>query len=131
MFNTCDSAIRNFLLVERDSRHSDAVRQALIESGVAGRLHRVVGTAEAVAYLRRDAPYFAAPLPNFVLLGHGIRYCDSDSLIKEVRRNPRLQQVRVLEIVDTVETYSRDEDDADCVQLAQLGDAVSSHSSSF
>ena len=65
-----------------------------------GRLHSVGSPFEAIAYLRRDAPYFAAPRPDVLLLGHALPEscgCDFES---EVRKNPELRELRMFLIAD-------------------------------
>ena len=130
MFETTDSRMNNILLVEQDSLQSGEVRQALVESGVAGRLHRVAGIQDAIAYLRRDAPYFAAPRPNIVLLGCGVRLIDADQLTRELDRNPSLNGICVLEIITDSDVCTADDTAATCIPLEQLGDAIAMNGSS-
>ena len=86
----------DILLVEDCRVRASEVRQALTEGNIAGRLHRVGDTDEALAYLRQDEPYFAAPLPDCVLLGEGVAEVGMRSVAEEQRTNPRLQKTLLL-----------------------------------
>ncbi len=123
MFDIDDRVLRNILLVEHDPLLSSEVRGVLTEAGVYDRLHRVAGADDAIAYLRRDAPYYAAPRPNVVVLGEGLRCDEAERVQKEVRRNPSLRQVRVLEIIGEDEAAMPN--GAEKVRLTQLGSAIS------
>ncbi len=129
MFDIEDQELKNILLVEQDPLLSSEVRSALTEAGVHGRLHRVAGADEAIAYLRRDAPYFAAPRPNVVLLGEGLRSDAVEQVMKEIRRNPCLQEVRLLEIV--AEDAPTMPNGSEQVRLEQLGSAISLDNSAY
>jgi two-component system, chemotaxis family, response regulator Rcp1 len=56
------------LLVEDQSADAWLVREVLKQSRIGNRLHTVGGGLEALAYLRREAPYASAPRPDLILL---------------------------------------------------------------
>lgn len=90
----------NILLVENRHDRPGLVRRALINGNIAGRLHSVGDTAEALAYLRRDAPYFAAPRADFVLLGRCLTQDGGCDILNELERNAEFQATRLIVIDD-------------------------------
>ena len=90
----------NVLLMEACPNRSSRVRQALTEGGVIGRLHRVGNPVEALAYLRRDAPYFAAPRPDVLLLGQAAPESCGCDFGAELRQDPELAELRMFLIAD-------------------------------
>ena len=130
MFEFDDSDARNILLVEGSAVASSKVRQVLTEAGVSGRLHNVSGIAEAIAYLRREPPYFAAPIPSFVLLGQVDTGSADADLVHEIQRNPTLRDIRVLAIVDerpaaqSAAVAPINGDAVRRVELAKLGEVI-------
>ena len=86
----------DILLVEDCRVRASEVRQALTEGNIAGRLHRVGDIDEALAYLRQAEPYYAAPLPDCVLLGERIGKQGVCKVAAEQQANSRLSNTLVL-----------------------------------
>lgn len=98
MLENRNGAQVDILLVESCPERSRQVKDILVMAGVEGRLHRVGNVSEAIAYLRQDMPYFAAPTPNSVLIGELISQDGCCDLAGELRRNPRLGCTRLFDL---------------------------------
>lgn len=89
------------LLVEHAAERSDLIRKSLDDAGTDCRVHRVADLIEAMAYLREDTPYFNAPRPDFVILGHSQEHICCCELLNEVRRNSRFAAVQLVGVKDS------------------------------
>ncbi len=98
MLDKHNGAQLDILLVENNPERFRQVKDTLVEAGIQGRLHRVGDVSEALAYLRQDVPYFAAPTPNSVIIGGVISVGSCCDLAHETRCNPRLRDTRLIDL---------------------------------
>jgi CheY-like chemotaxis protein len=94
------------LMVEDDEGDVRLAREALRDCRVANQLHVVADGEEAMAFLRREGAYAAAPRPDLVLLDLNLPGKSGHEVLAEVRADPGLHTIPVTILT----TSSRDED---------------------
>jgi len=94
------------LLVEDSPSDVELTMIAMEEAKVANKLSVVTDGVEALAFLRREAPYESAPTPQLVLLDLNLPRKDGKEVLGEMRADPRLQHIPV-----AVLTTSKSESD--------------------
>src|SRR5215207_724704 len=110
MKNASDGPI-DILLVEDDVGEARLTENALRKGGVRGDLYRVRDGVEAIRFLRREAGYAGAPLPELVLLDLDLPRKDGREVLAEVKGDPELRLVPVVILStsgverDVAETY--------------------------
>jgi CheY-like chemotaxis protein len=87
--------IVNVLLVEDDPGDVLMTREAF-EEYLHNRLDVVTDGAEALSYLRREAPYTDAPRPDLILLDLNLPRRDGREVLQEVKNDPALQTIPVI-----------------------------------
>lgn len=94
------------LLVEDDPGDVVLVTEAFEHNKVSNVLHTVQDGVEALAFLRREAPYEDAPVPDLVLLDLNLPRKDGREVLEEVKDDERLRRIPVV-----VLTTSKAEED--------------------
>ena len=94
------------LLVEDSPSDADLTRAAFQEGKLDNNLHHVTDGVAALAFLRRQGEYAAAPRPDLVLLDLNLPKKGGLEVLRELRADPRLRHLVVV-----VLTTSRDEND--------------------
>ncbi|HET8626690.1 MAG TPA: response regulator [Thermomicrobiales bacterium] len=94
------------LLVEDSPGDVRLTREALREGKIRNNLSVVPDGVEALAFLRREGRYAAAPRPDVILLDLNLPRKDGREVLAEVKADERLRRIPVV-----VLTTSRDEQD--------------------
>ncbi|HVU22676.1 MAG TPA: response regulator [Opitutus sp.] len=94
------------LLVEDSPSDALLTREALEFSKILNSLHHVQDGMEALAFLRRDAPYAVAPRPGLVLLDLNLPGKNGLEVLAEIKADPELRTIPVV-----VLTTSKGEED--------------------
>lgn len=101
------------LLVEDSPTDAMLTQEALKLSKVFNRLHIVKDGVEAVAFLRRQEPYTAAPRPDLIMLDLNLPRKDGREVLAEIKNDSSLSKIPVV-----VLTTSADE--ADILKVYEL-----------
>ena len=96
----------HFLLVEDDDDHAFLVERNLERERVGNVLDRVRDGAEALAYLRREAPFEDSPRPDVILLDLRLPKLDGHEVLEIIKRDPELTTIPV--VVMTTSDAERD-----------------------
>ncbi len=94
------------LLVEDNQAEVRLTLEALKEDGENDRLHVATDGVEAMAFLRREAPYENAPRPAFILLDLNMPRKDGREVLAEIKTDEELKSIPVV-----VMTTSTDHED--------------------
>ena len=94
------------LLVEDNPDDADLTVDALREGRVRNRITVVDNGVDALAYLRREGKYQAAPRPDLVLLDLNLPRKNGREVLAEVKQDPDLRRIPVV-----IMTSSDDEKD--------------------
>jgi CheY-like chemotaxis protein len=84
------------LLVEDDVADVALVTDAFASQDLASDLHHVSDGAEALAFLRREAPYPDAPRPDLILLDLNMPRVDGRQVLAEIKADERLRAIPVV-----------------------------------
>lgn len=84
------------LLVEDNPGDARLTREALASSKVRNRLHHTKDGEEAMAFLRRQGEYAAAPTPDLILLDLNLPRRDGREVLEDIKRDPSLKQIPVV-----------------------------------
>ena len=84
------------LLVEDNPGDVRLAREALSEAKVRNHLSVAVDGVEAMAFLRREGSYGAAPRPDIVLLDLNLPRKDGRQVLSEVKTDPGLRRIPVV-----------------------------------
>lgn len=87
------------LLAEDNPAHARLVQRSLSSNRVNNRLMHVTDGEEAVAYLRRQAPYDdpqVSPRPDVVLLDLRLPKVDGLEVLRQIKSDPDLMQLPVV-----------------------------------
>ena len=94
------------LLVEDSPSDAELTRLAIQQGKIDNNLHHVKDGEEALAFLRREGQYRAAPRPDLILLDLNLPKISGLEVLRDIRSDPRLKS-----LVVTILTTSRDEQD--------------------
>lgn len=94
------------LLVEDNSNDVELIKEALISGKITHELHVVNDGVEALAFLRKEPPFDAAPQPDIILLDLNLPRKDGRQVLSEVKADKNLAR-----IPDLIMTASDDEKD--------------------
>lgn len=94
------------LLVEDNPGDVRLMREALSEGRRSNVLSVVTDGAAALAFLRREGPYYAAPQPDVILLDLNLPKMDGRQVLAAIKGDPRLRRIPVV-----ILTTSADERD--------------------
>jgi CheY-like chemotaxis protein len=94
------------LLVEDDPADAELTRRTLEHGKLLVNLQTVTDGVKAMAYLRRESPYFDAVRPDLVLLDLNMPRKDGREVLREMKSDADLKAIPVV----IVTTSSADED---------------------
>jgi two-component system, chemotaxis family, response regulator Rcp1 len=94
------------LLVEDSPADVALTEEALLESKLRNNLHVVTDGEAAMAFLRGEEPYAAAPRPDLILLDLNLPKKAGREVLAEIKADPSLSPIPVV-----IMTVSRDERD--------------------
>jgi two-component system, chemotaxis family, response regulator Rcp1 len=84
------------LLVEDSPADVDLTREALEDARVHNNLNVVNDGVEALAFLRREGAYAAAPRPDLILLDLNLPKKDGREVLAEIKTDPVLRRIPVV-----------------------------------
>ncbi len=93
--NSKGSAVE-ILLVEDNPGDARLTIEALKEAKVHNRLHTVSDGVEAMAFLRREAPYTDVPRPDIILLDLNMPRMDGREVLAELKEDAALKMIPVV-----------------------------------
>ena len=99
------------LLVEDNPADADLTMENFADLKIANTLHHVSDGVEAMAFLRREAPYADAPRPDLVLLDLNLPRKDGREVLTEVKADCSLKRIPVIVLTsseaetDVLKTY--------------------------
>jgi CheY-like chemotaxis protein len=96
MNEECSGRPVEVLLVEDSEGDVRLTREALKEAKVHNNLSVVKDGVEAMAFLRREGKYSAAPRPDLVLLDLNMPRKDGRAVLAEVKADPELRRIPVV-----------------------------------
>ena len=85
-----------WLMVEDSPSGTYLMERALRDGALPVHLHVVPTGDHALAFLRREAPYAAAPPPDLVLLTIYVAARNGREVLAEIKQDPRLKRVPVV-----------------------------------
>jgi two-component system, chemotaxis family, response regulator Rcp1 len=85
----------NVLLVEDNPGDIRLMREAL-RNGATKKLDAVEDGEEALAYLRREAPYADAPKPDLIFLDLNLPKKDGREVLNEIKKDERWRRIPVV-----------------------------------
>lgn len=88
-----EEASFTFLLVEDNDDHAQLVQLALQRCGVGATTRRVNDGAEAIAYLRGEAPYQDQRRPDLVLLDLNLPKVDGIEVLRHIKDDAALRSI--------------------------------------
>lgn len=94
------------LMVEDNPGDVRLTVEALKDAKIANRLHVVADGVAALEFLRRSAPYEAAPRPDLILLDLNLPRKNGREVLAEIKSDPALMTIPVV-----ILTTSRAEED--------------------
>jgi len=94
------------LLVEDCTDEAELTMDSLKDGRVRNRVHWVEDGEEALAFLRRQAPYELVPRPDLILLDLRLPRMSGHEVLAEIKRDPLLKRIPVV-----IMTESDDEKD--------------------
>ncbi len=96
----------SILLVEDNPADARLTVEAFKEGKVSNKLTIVEDGVEAIAYLRQEGGYAAAPRPDIILLDLNLPRKDGREVLAEIKADPDLRRIPAI-----ILTTSRDEQD--------------------
>ena len=93
---TADRPPLQVLVVEDDLGDVALVEGAFAEHSVASDLHHVADGAEALAFLRREAPYGEAPRPDLILLDLNMPRMDGRETLAAIKTDEQFKAIPVV-----------------------------------
>lgn len=84
------------LLVEDNPGDARLTREALALSTIRHQLHHARDGEEAIAFLRREGAFAAAPQPDLILLDLNLPRRDGREVLQDVKRDSRLKHIPVV-----------------------------------
>lgn len=106
MLATKDTRVVEILLIEDSPGDVRLTREALREANVRNHLSIATDGVEALAILRREGAYAAAPRPDIILLDLNLPRKDGRQVLTEIKADERLRRIPIV-----VLTTSLDEED--------------------
>lgn len=91
-----DSHQVEILLIEDEPADARLTKEALRDARVLNEIHVVTDGAEAMAYLKRQGRYEAAPRPDLVILDLNLPGKDGREVLEEIKNDPNLKQIPVV-----------------------------------
>lgn len=84
------------LMVEDNEGDVVLTTQALKAAKVGNNINVVQDGVEALAFLRREAPYADAPVPDLILLDLNLPRKDGREVLEEIKADPLLRRIPVV-----------------------------------
>ncbi len=84
------------LLVDDSAADARLMQEALAETRVPPRLHVVTDGADALAFVRREGVYAAAPWPDLVITDLNMPRLSGHDLLRIMKGDPALRRIPVL-----------------------------------
>jgi len=84
------------LLVDDNAADARLMQEALAETRVPPRLHVVTDGADALAFVRREGVYAAAPWPDLVITDLNMPRLSGHDLLRIMKGDPALRRIPVL-----------------------------------
>jgi chemotaxis family two-component system response regulator Rcp1 len=106
------SRLIEILLIEDNPGDVRLTQEALRENKIGNRLHVVQDGVEAMAFLRRDDPYFSSPQPDLILLDLNLPKKNGYEVLEEIKSDPLLKRIPVVVLTtsnteqDILRTYN-------------------------
>lgn len=94
------------LLVEDNEQDAFLIREALEDQAFLKEMHHVVNGAEAIKFLRKEAPYENSVLPDLILMDINMPIMDGHETLRTIKSLEDLKHLPVLILT----TSSRKED---------------------
>jgi CheY-like chemotaxis protein len=91
-----DAVPLDVLLVEDDLADVALIEEAFAEHETQSRLHHVADGQEALAFLRHEPPYEAAPRPDLILLDLNMPRVDGRQVLAAVKSDDSLKIIPVV-----------------------------------
>lgn len=88
-----DPPLLQVLVVEDDLGDVALVESAFAEHSVGSQLHHVTDGGEALAFLRREAPYGDAPRPDLIMLDLNMPRVDGRQALIEIKSDENLKSI--------------------------------------
>jgi len=89
-------AASDVLLVEDNPSDVYLTQEAFRRSRSESRIHVVEDGIQALAFLRRELPFDAAPRPDLVLLDLNLPRKDGHKVLEEIKADPGLRRIPVI-----------------------------------
>jgi two-component system, chemotaxis family, response regulator Rcp1 len=89
------------LLIEDNPADVRLVREALVESGLAIRLHWAASGEEALGFLHRQAPFQNTPTPDLVLLDLNLPGLSGHEVLTRIKSDPALLTIPVVALTSS------------------------------
>jgi CheY-like chemotaxis protein len=86
-------APREILLVDDSPGDVRLTQEAFREAGASINLHVAADGMEAIAFLRREAPYLHAPRPDFILLDLNLPRMDGRDVLAQIKTDDDLKSI--------------------------------------
>jgi CheY-like chemotaxis protein len=93
-------AVPEILVVEEEPAEIYLLRKAFTAGPRSVHLHSVPRVAQALAFLRHEAPYSQAPRPHLIVTSIKLPHQSGFDLIAEVKRDPALRAIPVIVFSD-------------------------------
>lgn len=100
------------LLVEDEPGDAYLTKEALRSAKILNQVHVVEDGVEALAFLRRQAPFESAPRPDLIFLDLNLPRKDGREVLAEIKKDPGLASIPVVVLTtskadeDVFRTYS-------------------------
>lgn len=86
----------DILLVEDNPGDARLTREAMAHNSMPSTIYDVRDGEQALAFLRRQAPFASAPTPQLVLLDLNLPRRDGREVLEDMKRDPALQHIPVV-----------------------------------
>jgi CheY-like chemotaxis protein len=96
----------DILLVEDNEGDARLAKEAMRDSKVSNTIHHVPDGVEAMAFLRKEGKYAAAPRPDLILLDLNLPRKDGREVLADIKEDEDLKRIPVV-----ILTVSNDEAD--------------------
>ena len=84
------------LLVEDNPGDARLTREAFAQGTVRNTIHHARDGEQAMAFLRREAPYQSAPRPDLVLLDLNLPRRSGREVLEDIKTDPALREIPVV-----------------------------------